>query len=89
MAPKKTGKKKASVRDKALSVRKKDRKDNHITGHSRTACYRLSLGLYEAVQSEAERQGISTGKQAMRWLIAGASKAGYKITPETKAFAGL
>jgi hypothetical protein len=71
------------------AVAKADRKDNHITGHSRTACYRLSLGLYEAVQSEAKRAKTSTGKQAMRWLIDGARKAGYKITPETLAFAGL
>lgn len=78
--------KKKSTRKAAA---KAERKDNHITGHSRTACYRLSLGLYEAVQSEAKLKGTSTGKQAMRWLIDGARKAGYKITPETLSFAGL
>ncbi len=81
MATKKTGKKKASA--------KADRKNNHVTGHSRTACYRLSLGMYEAVQSHAEANGVSTGKQALRWLIAGARKDGYEITAETLAFAGL
>ena len=80
MAQKKTSKK---------SAKKADRKDNHITGHSRTACYRLSAGLYSAVQQEAEALGLSTGKLAMRWLIDGAEKAGYAITPETLAFAGL
>ncbi len=67
----------------------KSRKNNHVTDHSRSACYRLPIGMYDAVASHAEANGISTAKQALRWLIVGAKKEGLEITTETIAFAGL
>lgn len=68
---------------------KVSRKNNHVTDHSRSACYRLPLGMYEAIQSHAEANEISTAKQALRWLIVGAKKEGLEISAETLAFAGL
>ncbi len=67
----------------------KSRKNNHVTDHSRSACYRLPIGMYDAVASHAEANGISTAKQALRWLIVGAKKEGIEITDATRAFAGL
>ncbi len=72
-----------------MAAKKTSRKNNHFTKKTRSACYRLTQGMYEAVASRAKAKGISTAKQAMRWLIAGAKKDGLGISDETLAFAGL
>ncbi len=79
----------ATKKTTPASAEKVSRKNNHKTEHSRSACYRLPLGMYEAVASHAEANGISTAKQALRWLIAGAKKEGLEISDATREFVRL
>jgi hypothetical protein len=79
----------ATKKAPATPTEKVSRKNNHKTDHSRSACYRLPLGMYDAVASHAEANGISSAKQALRWLIAGAKKDGLEISDATREFAGL